>query len=94
MSWDKIENHLFHRYDVEGEGKELSNLMEEHDKEVKAKAIDEFVEKITLEISKNFIFSMVANYGNYGVISDKIVDYVIETSKKIAEEMKAGEIDG
>ena len=46
MSWDKIENHLFSKYDVEGEDKELSNLMEEHDKEIRAKAIDEFVEKI------------------------------------------------
>lgn len=46
MSWDKIENHLFHRYDVEGEDKELSNLMEEHDKEVGAKVIDEFLEAL------------------------------------------------
>lgn len=58
--------------------------------EIRAKAIDKFVEKITFEISKNFILSMLANYENYGVISDKIVDYVIETSKKIAEQMKAG----
>lgn len=94
MSWEKIEDHLFNKYDVEGEDKELSELMEEHDKEVKAKAIDKFVEKITLEISKNFILSMLANYENYGVISDKIVDYVTETSKKIAEQMKAGGIDG
>ena len=46
MSWEKIENHLFNKYDVEGEDKELSNLMEEHDKEVKAKAIDEFLEAL------------------------------------------------
>lgn len=90
MSWEKIENHLFKNYSVEGEDKELCNLMEEHDKEIRAKAIDEFAEKITLEISKNFILSMLANYENYGKISDKIVYYVIETSKKIAEQMKAG----
>ena len=89
MSWEKIEDHLFNKYDVEGEDKELCNLMEEHDKEIRAKAIDEFAEKITLEISKNFILSMLANYENYGKISDKIVYYVIETSKKIAEQMKA-----
>ena len=46
MSWDKIEDHLFEKYCVEGEDKKLSNLMEEHDKEVRDDSIREFVEKL------------------------------------------------
>lgn len=67
--------------------KEGSNLIAKE----RTKTIDEFVEKITLEISKNFIFNIVANYENYAIISDKIVDYVIKTSKEIAEQMKGSE---
>lgn len=34
MSWEKIENHLFDKYCVEGEDRELQRLMEEHDREI------------------------------------------------------------
>ena len=46
MSWEKIEDHLFEKYCVEGEDKVLENLMAEHDAEIRAKAIDDFVEKL------------------------------------------------
>ena len=78
MSWDKIENHLFSKYDVEGEDKELSNLMEEHDKEIRAKAIDEFAERLK------------EKYGCLGYIDE----IKFEEVDKIAEQMKAGGIDG
>ena len=52
MSWEKVENHLFDKYCVEGEDKELCNLMEEHDRENRNKAIDEFAEKIKGLIAK------------------------------------------
>lgn len=46
MSWEKIEDHLFYKHCVEGEDKEFENLMVEHDAEIRAKAIDDFVEKL------------------------------------------------
>lgn len=46
MSWEKIEDHLFDKYCVEGEDRELATLMEEHDKEVREQVMDEFLEKI------------------------------------------------
>lgn len=45
MSWEKIEDHLFEKHCVEGEDKELCNLMSEHDAEIRAKAIDELTEE-------------------------------------------------
>ena len=65
--------------------------------EIRAKAIDEFAEKLSLEISESIIWDMLATMSKNGSLSetsDKIVDYVIETSKKIAEQMKAGGING
>ena len=67
------------------------------EKEIRAKAIDEFAEKLSLEISESIIWDMLATMSKNGSLSDtsdKIVDYVIETSKKIAEQMKAGGING
>jgi hypothetical protein len=78
MSWDKIENHLFSKYDVEGEDKELSNLMEEHDKEIRAKAIDEFAEKIQWE------------YLNSCGLKQREIDFLVAVSSMVAEQMKAG----
>lgn len=58
------------------------------------KAIDDFVKKISLEISESIIWGMLVDsrkYNGFNDTSDKIVDYVVETSKEIAEQLKAGE---
>ena len=63
------------------------------EQEIRAKAIDEFAEKLSLEISESIIWDMLATMSKNGSLSDtpdKIVDYIIDTSKKIAEQMKAG----
>ena len=57
------------------------------------KAIDDFVENISLEISESLIWGMIADcfkYKNLNDTSDKIVDYVINTANEIAEQLKAG----
>ena len=57
------------------------------------KAIDDFTENISLEISESLIWGMIADcfkYKNLNDTSDKIVDYVINTSKEIAEQLKEG----
>lgn len=57
------------------------------------KAIDEFAERMSLEISESIIWSMLVNCDkdkDFNETSDKIVDYVIDTAKKIAEQMKGG----
>ena len=56
------------------------------------KAIDDFTEKISLEISESIIWGILADWhknDNMNDTSDKIVDYIIETSKEIAEQLKA-----
>lgn len=50
---DKIEDYLFEKYCVEGEDKELCNLMEEHNKEIRNKAIEEFAEKVKNSICEH-----------------------------------------
>ena len=65
-----------------------------HDKEIYNKAIDDFIENISLEISESLIWGMIADcfkYKNMNDTSDKIVDYVINTANEIAEQLKAGE---
>ena len=60
------------------------------------KAIDDFVENISLEISESLIWGMIADcfkYKNLNDTSDKIVDYVINTANEIAEQLKVGEQD-
>lgn len=57
------------------------------------KAVDDFVENISLEISGSLIWGMLVDcfkYKNMNDTSDKIVDYIIETSMKIAKQLKAG----
>ena len=49
------------------------------------KAIDDFVENISLKISVNS-----PKDNSFNDTSDKIVDYVINTVNKIAEQLKAG----
>ena len=61
-----------------------------------AKAIDEFAEEIAFGIYESVIWDMLATMSKNGSLSDtsdKIVDYVIETSKKIAEQLKGGATD-
>lgn len=58
--------------------------------EIRNKAIDEFAEKVSLEISESIICGMIfdnRDNSSYDT-SDKIVDYVIDTVKKVAEQMK------
>lgn len=62
---------------------------------VRNKAINEFAERMSLEISESIIWGMIATmYKNSSLsdTSDKIVDYVIDTSRKIAEQLKGGEL--
>lgn len=53
MSWSKIEEHLFEKYCVEGEDKELCKLMEEHDKEIRDKAINKFCDFLHEKAKEN-----------------------------------------
>lgn len=46
MSWNKIEEYLFERHCVEREDKELCSLMEEHDKEIRNKVIEELLKRL------------------------------------------------
>ena len=62
-------------------------------KEVRENAIDDFVENISLKISESIIWGMLVNShkdNSFNDTSDKIVDYVINTANKIAEQLKAG----
>ena len=57
------------------------------------KAIDDFAENISLEISESLIWGMIADcfkYKNLNDTSDKIVDYVINAANEIAEHLKVG----
>ena len=57
------------------------------------KAIDDFVENISLEISESIIWGMLVNShkdNSFNDTSEKIVDYVIDTIKEVAEQLKAG----
>ena len=66
---------------IKGKIEELSKYAEsQYDK-----AIDDFVENISLKISVNS-----PKDNSFNDTSDKIVDYVINTVNKIAEQLKAG----
>lgn len=57
------------------------------------KAIDEFAEKLSLEVSESIIWDMLATMSKNSSLSDtsdKIVDYVINTANEIAKQLKAG----
>ena len=61
--------------------------------EIRASAIDEFAEKLPLEISESIIWGMVVTAhrdGNCSETSEEIVDYVIDTAKQVAEQLKEG----
>lgn len=74
----------------------MENIQEHYDDLAifeRNKAIDDFAEKISLEISKSIIWGIIADlnkYDNMNDTSDKIVDYVVDTSKKIAKQLKEG----
>lgn len=70
-----------------------ANAIKHYEQKSRAKAIEEFAEKISLEISESIIYGMIFdNRDNSSFdITDKIVDYVIDTAKKIAEEMRGAE---
>lgn len=68
---------------------DVQNVAVIAEQEIRAKVIDEFAERIALEISESIIWGMLPTGCKDGV-SDEIVDYVIDTSKKVAEQMKAG----
>ncbi len=56
-------------------------------------AIDEFAEKISLEISESMIWGILTDSdmdNSFDDTADRIVDYVIDTVKKVAEQMKEG----
>lgn len=63
------------------------------EKEIRAKAIDEFAEKLSLEVSESIIWDMLATMSKNSSLSDtsdEIVDYVINTANEIAERLKVG----
>ena len=67
--------------------------LELHDKAIRNKAIDDFTEKISLEISESIIWGILVDWhkhDNMNDTPDKIVDYIIETSNEIAEQLKVG----
>lgn len=83
MSWEKIEDHLFNKYDVEGEDKELSNLMEEHDKEVRTKAIDELKNKVCMHFAD-------WKYSEDDKCIKDLIELASESVEETAEQLKAG----
>lgn len=63
--------------------------------EIRNNAIDKFAEEIVFGIYESVIWDMLATMSKNGSLSDtsdKIVDYVIKTSKKIAEQMKGEQL--
>lgn len=69
------------------------SLMDKRYYEGYNKAIDDFAERIALEISESIIWGILVNSdkdNSFSDTTDKIVDYVIDTSKEIAEQLKKG----
>lgn len=81
MSWNKIEEHLFEKYCVEGEDKELCRLMEEHDKEIRDKAIEEFCKRLVEQSER---FSTIP----FTWVSTKNIRKIAEQMKEQKEEYK------
>ena len=85
-------NKMVVRVDVDS----IKDKIEELSKYAKSqydKAIDDFVENISLKISESIIWGMLVNShkdNSFNDTSDKIVDYVINTANEIAEQLKAG----
>lgn len=90
MSWEKIEEHLFDKYLVEGEDKELGQLMEEHDKEIRQSAIQEFIERISIACKTYVIGNDAKNGHIIYAHSDGTWHNLMED---IAKQMKEIEVD-
>ena len=79
------------RHITDNEYQTFLKKLDGHDIEIYNKAIDDFAEKIALEISESIIWDMLATMSKNGSLSDtsdKIVDYVVDTATKIAEQLK------
>lgn len=82
--------------DNEGEWRDIDDGLldlSSHDAKVRADTIDNFVEEFSFELSESIIWGIIADcfkYKNMNDTSDKIVDYVTNTSNEIAEKLKAG----
>ena len=83
----KLENEELHC-----EIQAINATMDLLENEIRAKAIDEFAEKLSLEISESIIWGMLS-IDCKNSVSDEIFDYVIDTSKKIAEQLKEGGVE-
>lgn len=62
--------------------------------EIRNKALDEFAERIELELSESIIWGMLADCYRDKTLdytSEKIVDYVIDTAKRVAQQLKERE---
>lgn len=63
---------------------ELRKMLDQHDKEVRAKAIDDFVEKLLTDVES---FTAEVN----GMRADLLtLDYLTEFVDEVVEEMKGG----
>lgn len=65
-------------------------ILMEYERKIYNKTIDEFEEQLSLKISESIICGILfdnRDNSSYDT-SDKIVDYVIDTVKKIADEMR------
>lgn len=65
----------------------------EYEKEIRRKAIEEFAEKIELEISESIIWDILATASknsSLSDISDEIIIYITETIKETAKNIKVG----
>lgn len=88
----KVENEELHC-----EIQAINATMDLLENEIRAKAIDEFAEKLSLEVSESIIWDMLATMSKNSSLSDtsdEIVDYVINTANEIAERLKVGGENG
>lgn len=86
MSWNKIEDHLFDKYCVEGEDKVLEQLMKEHDEELK--------KEFASELKKLFTdFLHIEDIGYYKEDVDKIIKQAQENmnNKESIEQQEESE---
>jgi hypothetical protein len=68
----------------------VEHAFEHYSKEICNATIDEFAERMSLVISETIIWGILLQkcYRTYDEQSEEIVDYVIDTAKKIANKMK------
>lgn len=94
MNWEKIENHLFNKYCVEGDDKELQRLMEEHDKEVQERSVEEFTKSLVNQL-KEYGQESSKDYSYFGCKDDfgamNAYNHCINIVKKMVEDIKEAE---